>query len=150
MILKQKALKNKEIIKHLMVALAIFVSIYLNASNPVNLFFAFDDTVCIEQVDTTEYEIIIMEPGFESWLIGNAFPKWYYTNNYYRNKNHFFVADWNNRAIQSMHELPFEQQIFYDPSVDYGLEINYKLYWFFKYMEHKYDIKFRGVGKDSF
>lgn len=106
------------------------------------------DTLLIPGGDSTEYDIIIIEVGYENWLITNAQPKWYYSNEYYRNKNQFYVIDWNNRVIESMGRPPFEEQIFYNPNIDYGLDVNYKLYWYFKFMEHKYDVKLRGGGKD--
>lgn len=108
------------------------------------------DTLSIQESDTTEYEIIIIEQGFDNWMVTNAKPKWYYTKEYYENRNRFFVIDWNNRIIETMARQPFEERIDYHPNIDYGLEVNYKLYWYFKFMEHKYGINLRGVGKDSF
>jgi hypothetical protein len=108
----------------------------------------FPDTLSIQESDTTEYEILIIETGYENWMATNARPKWYYSNEYYRNKNRFFVIDWNNRVLETMHTPPFEDRIEYNPHIDYGLDVNYKLYWYFKFMEHKYGINLRGSGKD--
>ena len=105
------------------------------------------DTLSIKEGDTTEYEIIIIEPGFESWMVTNARPRWYYTQQFYENRNKIYVNDWNTRVIETMSQPPFEERIEYNPNVDYGLEVNYQLYWYFKYLEHKYGITLRGPGR---
>lgn len=106
------------------------------------------DTVSIQKGDTTEYEVIVIEQGYDSWMATNAKPRWYYTKEYYENRNRFFVIDWNNRVIETMARPPFDERIEYNPNIDYGLEVNYKLYWYFKFMEHKYGINLRGPGRD--
>ena len=101
------------------------------------------DTLNISKGDTTEYEILVIETGYENWMTTNAKPKWYYTNEYYRNKNQFYVINWNNRVNETMHAPPYEETIEYNPNIDYGIDVNYQLYWYFKFMEHKYGIKLR-------
>ena len=138
--------------KLVIIIATLIVSLHIYAIGPSDLdsqLFS-SDTISINQADSTEYDIIIIETGYDNWILTNAKPKWYYTNDYYRNKNLFFVSDWNNRVISSMHRPPFEEQIMYNPNTDYGLDVNYKLYWYFKFMEHKYGIKLNGGGKDSF
>jgi hypothetical protein len=98
------------------------------------------DSLSIKSIDSTEYEITIIEPGFDSWLIGHAKPRWYYSNEYYRNKNNFLVSEWNSRVRETMRQQPYEYLIEYSPGIDYGLEVNYQLYWYFRYIENKYNI----------
>lgn len=98
------------------------------------------DSLSIKPIDSTEYEITIIEPGFDSWLITNARPRWYYSNEYYRNKNTFLVSKWNNRVRETMRQEPYEYLIEYSPGIDYGLEVNYQLYWYFRYIEKEYGI----------
>lgn len=98
------------------------------------------DTLNITTTDSTEYEITIVEPGFDSWLIGHAKPLWYFSNDYYRNKNNFLVAKWNNRVLETMYQEPYDYLIDYLPNIDYGLEVNYQLYWYFRYIENKYNV----------
>jgi hypothetical protein len=131
-------------------AMIFSFSIYAIGPSGINSQMIASDSISINQADSLEYDIIITEVGYDNWLITNAQPKWYYTNEYYRNKNQFYVIDWNNRVIQYMGRPPFEEQIFYDPNIDYGLDVNYKLYWYFRFMEHKYDIRLNGGGKGSF
>jgi len=106
------------------------------------------DTLIIAQGDTTEYEILIIETGYENWMATNAKPKWFYTNEYYMNKNQFYVVNWNNRVIETMHKPPYEEMIDYNPTIDYGLDVNYQLFWYFKFIEYKYNINLRGSGRD--
>ncbi|NCA85823.1 MAG: hypothetical protein EOM83_09645 [Clostridia bacterium] len=106
------------------------------------------DSLSIKPGDSTEYEITIIDPGFDSWLITNAKPRWYYSNEYYHNKNIFLVSKWNNRVRETMHREPFENLIDYSPNIDYGLEVNYQLYWYFRYIENEYNIDLGIPGAD--
>ncbi len=46
------------------------------------------DTLKIES-DKTEYEILIIEPGFNFWLQSIAKPEGYYSQSYMENRNKF-------------------------------------------------------------
>lgn len=98
------------------------------------------DTVTIEN-DSLEYQIIIFEIGFNTWLQSIAKPRGYYTQNYMENRNRIFVTNWNQRVIQPLRYDPnlYELQINYDPNIDYGYEVNYKLYNYFIYFQRKYN-----------
>ena len=102
-----------------------------------------DEPVVISN-DSLEYEIIVIEQGYSNYLATIAKPKWYYSEAYYSTKNNFYVVEWNARVRQPSRYSPqiYEQQINYDSSVDYGLEVNYKLYYYFKFVEQKYNINF--------
>ena len=97
------------------------------------------DTVVIAN-DELEYEIIIIEPGFNAWLLGVAKPEGYYSQEFMENKNQFFVSEWNRRVLQPSVYNPrlYELQIDYSPFIDYGYEVNYKLYNYFLYFQQKY------------
>ncbi|MFN3137361.1 MAG: DUF6146 family protein [Allomuricauda sp.] len=91
--------------------------------------------------DKTEYEIIIIEPGFYTWLNSIARPEGYYSQTFLETRNAVMVMNWNNRVVQpqlwnpNLYELPIN----YDPSIDYGYEVNYKLYNYFIYFQRKYN-----------
>ncbi|MBW8241541.1 hypothetical protein K1F50_01930 [Muricauda oceani] len=91
--------------------------------------------------DETEYEIIIIEPGFNTWLNSIARPEGYYSQSYMENRNAIMVTNWNQRVLNPMRWNPnlYEMQINYDPSIDYGYEVNYKLYNYFIYFQRKYN-----------
>lgn len=98
------------------------------------------DTVKIAS-DSTEYEIIIIDPGFNTWLLSIAKPEGYYSQSYLENRNQIYVINWNQRAMQPLRygDNLYEMQIDYSPSIDYGYEVNYKLYNYFVYFQRKYD-----------
>lgn len=91
--------------------------------------------------DETEYEIIIIEPGFYTWLQSIARPEGYYSQSYLENRNAILVINWNQRVLQPSTYNPnlYEMQINYDPNIDYGYEVNYKLYNYFVYFQRKYN-----------
>ena len=97
------------------------------------------DTVAIEN-PKLEYEIIIIEPGFYNWLQSIAKPEGYYSQSFLESRNQIYVINWNQRVLQPFQYDPnlYEMQINYDPFVDYGYEVNYKLYNYFIYFQRKY------------
>jgi hypothetical protein len=99
------------------------------------------DTIRIVN-EELEYEIIIFEIGFESWLVTQR-PMTYYSNNTLAIRNNFNVVEWNNRVLEPSRYNPnlYEQQINYDPQIDYGIEVNYKLFMYFKFFQERYNQK---------
>ncbi|GLU45076.1 DUF6146 family protein [Allomuricauda sp. NBRC 101325] len=91
--------------------------------------------------EETEYEIIIIEPGFYTWLNSIARPEGYYSQSYLENRNAVMVINWNQRVLDPIRFNPnlYEMQINYDPNIDYGYEVNYKLYNYFIYFQRKYN-----------
>jgi hypothetical protein len=100
------------------------------------------DTVRISN-DSIEYEIIIIEPGFNGWLISQP-PKGYYGISYLETRNRQYVTEYNNRVYApGFNKNLYVQPINYDPNISYGLEVNYLLYNYFKYFEITYNQKLR-------
>lgn len=97
------------------------------------------DTIRIAS-DETEYEIIIIEPGFNYWLKSIARPEGYYSQSFLESRNEIYVLNWNQRVLQPRQYDPnlYELQINYDSFTDYGYEVNYKLYNYFLYFQRKY------------
>lgn len=97
------------------------------------------DTVRIAN-DELEYEIIIFEPGFNTWVQTTARPRGYYEQNYLETRNQVLVNEWNNRVLQPQRydTSLYEMQINYDNNIDYGYEVNYLLYNYFVYFQLKY------------
>ncbi|MGV8947264.1 MAG: DUF6146 family protein [Lutibacter sp.] len=94
--------------------------------------------------DSLEYEIMITDIGFETYLNTTARPMSFYSQEYYETKNKFYVTEWNSRALNPFKYRSdiYENQIDYDFNIDYGLEVNYKLYNYFKFVEYKYRQRF--------
>lgn len=97
------------------------------------------DTIEIAN-EETEYQIIIIEPGFNIWLQSIARPEGYYSQSFMESRNQLMVMEWNRRVLQPMQFNPnlYELQIDYQQGIDYGYEVNYKLYNYFIYFQRKY------------
>lgn len=96
------------------------------------------DTIKIEN-EKLDYQIIIMEIGFDQWLSTQK-PETYYTQSYLEIKNNFYVMEWNRRVLSPTYYNPniYQQLIDYDHKNDYGLEVNYKLFMYFQFIQFKY------------
>ena len=96
--------------------------------------------------DSIEYQIIIDDIGYESFLMMQK-PIDFYSKKYYENWNRYYVVDWNSKVQSSIYHSSRYQDVFdiyinYDYTVDYGTEVNYKLYYYFLFIESKYRLKF--------
>lgn len=98
------------------------------------------DTIRIADEDS-DYEIIIIEPGFNSWLAGRAKPRGFYSQQFLENRNAQYVVAWNNRVLDptNYNSRLYEMQIDYNTTLDYGYEVNYLLYYYFIYFQMNYD-----------
>lgn len=94
------------------------------------------DTVRIAN-DDLEYEVIIIDPGFNTWLVSQARPRGFYSESYLEGRNQIYVTEWNNRAMQPQRYNPnlYEMQINYDRSIHYGYEVNYLIYNYMIYFQ---------------
>jgi len=102
-----------------------------------------NDTVRIAN-DSLQYEIIIIEPGFNLFINSLAKPKGYYSQSYLETKNQVLVQEYNSRVRNPLNYNPnlYIQEINYDPFVNYGYEVNYMLYNYFVYLSHEYNQRF--------
>lgn len=93
--------------------------------------------------DSLEYQVIIIDPGFTSYLSTRAKPMNFHTLEYLEAKNKRYVTTWNSRVINpaSYDSNIYGMSIDYDHKINYGLEVNYKLYWYFKFAEEKYRMR---------
>ncbi|MCD6112942.1 MAG: hypothetical protein J7J86_06705 [Bacteroidales bacterium] len=93
--------------------------------------------------DSCKYEIIITEPGFNSWFETNRKPKWFYSKSYLKYWDYIYTVNWNMKNISERGNInnPFYYYIDYNYNIDYGKEVYYKLYYYFKYIEYKYHKK---------
>ena len=98
-----------------------------------------NDTIRIVN-EELEYEILIIEIGFNNWLVTQP-PMGHFGLNFLENKNRLFVIEYNIRVQQSLTRKLYEQEINYEPTIRYGLEVNYLLYNYFIYFQQKYNQK---------
>ncbi|WP_395044818.1 DUF6146 family protein [Flavobacterium sp.] len=96
------------------------------------------DTIHIKN-EELEYEVIIIDGGYTSWLNSVAQPRGYYSENFLESRNRIFVAEWNNRFLQPQryNSNLYEMQINYNPSIHYGYEVNYLIYNYLIYFQIK-------------
>ncbi len=91
--------------------------------------------------DSSEYEITIIDTEFDLWYLLNYSEAKDHTNEYYRSKNQVGVINWNDNYNRGRYQRVIENYIYFDNSIDYGIEVNRKLYWYFKYTEEKFKIR---------
>lgn len=98
-----------------------------------------NDTIRIAN-DELEYEVLIIDPGFSTWLASRSFPRGYHSQSYLENKNIFYVNEWNNRVMQPQRYNPnlYEMSINYESSINYGYEVNYLIYNYMIYFQNTY------------
>ena len=87
--------------------------------------------------DSLGYEVIIIDPGFNSWLAGNAKPRGFYSESYLESRNQMYVTEWNSRASQPQLYNPnlYELRIDYNRNIHYGYEVNYLIYNYMIYFQ---------------
>jgi len=91
--------------------------------------------------DSTEYKIIVIDPEFDHWYLMNFSQPKDRSNEYYRSKNQIGVSNWNDYFIRNLYPHIIDSSINYDYSVDYGIEVNRILFWYFKYYEDQFKIR---------
>lgn len=101
------------------------------------------DTVRIAN-DEVEYEIMIIDPGFNAFLYGQARPRGYHSLEILEQRNSVYVREWNMRALQPQYSQLYEMQIDYVPTIRYGYEVNYLLYNYFVYFQNRYNQRLGG------
>ncbi len=103
------------------------------------------DTIRIAN-EELEYEIIIIDAGFSSWLASYARPRNFYSQQYLEARNRIWVIEWNSRAMQPsrFNSGIFEMQIDYQSNINYGYEVNYMLFNYLNYVQIRNNIKLGG------
>ena len=111
-----------------------------------NLTASVSDTVRIAN-EELEYEVIIIDNGFNPWLNSIALPRNYYSQTFLENRNQFYITEWNIRAAQPTLYDPFlyEMIINYDRSINYGYEVNYLIYNYMIYFQNRYKQNLFGI-----
>lgn len=91
--------------------------------------------------DSLEYEIIIYDSGFRTYLRRQN-PSSSYNLNYLETKNYQFAAEYNRRVYNSGYSQQlYPNPINYERNVDYGMEVNYLLYNYFIFFQEKFNQK---------
>jgi hypothetical protein len=93
----------------------------------------------LSQGDSVTYELLIFDTGFDSWFHSVRKPEWYYEQSYLETWNQQLVAEWNSlySAGSVRNDCYPETYLDYDNTIDYGKKLNYKLYYYFRYMQER-------------
>lgn len=131
---------------YLSIVLMIFVSACGTSKKAVTVSDDQKEAPVVIANDSLEYEIIIIDPGFNTYLNTIAKPMTYYSQDFLESHNRIYVNEWNNRARNPMRYKAgiYENVIDYNPATDYGLEVNYKLFWYFQFAQRKYNMRLSG------
>lgn len=96
--------------------------------------------------DSLEYELVTFDGKFESWYIMQNVSSKFRSQEYYENWNRQYVDAWNYNSTQPGKSNFFEYIHGYNPTVDYGFELNHKLFYYFQYVENVLKIKILPAG----
>lgn len=104
-----------------------------------------ENSLKFELNEDGDYDIVVFDPQYDIYLKTVALPKEYYSKSYYEQKNRQYVMIWNQRQMQPFVYNPdlYAVSIDLDPTIDYGLEFEYKLFNFFRFIESKYRVRIR-------
>lgn len=90
--------------------------------------------------DSTEYELIISDNNFDTWYLLNYSEAKDHSNEYYRNKNIIASISWDEYYRNGKYEGVVDSYLNYQPQIDYGIELNRKLFWYFKFVEEVHHV----------
>jgi hypothetical protein len=135
-----------KLFKHFALYISIGLFIWACASSPIKKNTTKKEEPVVIANDSLEYEIIIIDIGFNAFLNSIAQPEGFYTQSYLEARNKAWVITWNNRVTNN---IQFNQDIYeniidYQPQIDYGYEVNYKLFNYFLFAQRKYKMNLGG------
>jgi hypothetical protein len=96
--------------------------------------------------DSLEYNLETFDNKFETWYLLHNSPAMYRSQSYYESWNRQYVSAWNIKAMSPGRNGFFEPVVGYEPSVDYGFELNHELFYYFQYVENVLRIKIISNG----
>jgi Family of unknown function (DUF6146) len=125
----------KNIFAFILINFVVISNFSQNAINNKNL--TSSDTIKIAN-EELEYEVTIIDAGFNNWLNSRAYPRKYHSEYFLENKNQLYVSEWNRRVMepQRFDANLYEMQINYDINVHYGYEVNYLIYNYMIYFQN--------------
>jgi hypothetical protein len=97
-------------------------------------------------IDSLEYKLIVLDPNFDSWLVTKPSEN-FYSKEYYAHRNRMYVSEWNQRYMTSRNSWLYDSYIDYNSGTDYGLDLNYKLYYYFLYFEETNHVRLVNFGR---
>ena len=89
--------------------------------------------------DSTQYELIVFDSGFDFWLASHKTVSTQHSNEYYQSMNHQYALEWNRRYASG--DPRINSYIDYNLNKNYGFDFNYKLYMYFRFFEDTNRVK---------
>jgi hypothetical protein len=135
-----------KLLKQLLIIFTFGLFFWACGSSPMNTPAVIKEKPVIIANDSLEYEITIIDVGFTYYLNAIAQPEGFYSQNYLEARNSIWVTTWNMRAqsIGKFNLNIYENIIDYQQNVDYGYEVNYKLFNYFLFAQRKYKMNLGG------
>ncbi|QDP85490.1 hypothetical protein FNJ88_07920 [Chryseobacterium sp. SNU WT5] len=96
--------------------------------------------------DDGEYDLVVFDSQYDYFLSAVARPMNTYTEDYLKSKNRFLVTEWNSLYYSGRNRNIIESSIDYDPTINYGIKYEYKLYQVFAYVRWKYGLRLNGLS----
>jgi hypothetical protein len=126
--------------------LGLSILIYACSSSPLKNGKTIKEEAVVIANDSLEYEVIIFDIGFNTYLNSIAKPAGYYSQNYLENWNNIYVTNWNIRAQNPTRygQNIYQNIIDYSANIDYGMDVNYKLFNYFQFAQWKYKMRLDG------
>jgi hypothetical protein len=90
--------------------------------------------------DSLQHQIIIIDVAFEHWYFSHFSPAQDRSNEYYQSMNRLGTLNWNQYYNSGRYNRIINNYLNYETGTDYGIEVNRKLYWYFKYLESEFKI----------
>jgi hypothetical protein len=135
-----------KIYKQLLLLFSLGILIWACASSPIKKATQEKEEPVVIANDSLEYEVIIIDPGFTNYLNAIAQPRGFYSQKHMETRNFVWVNTWNFRAQNPTRfgGNIYENIIDYQQNIDYGYEVNYKLFNYFLFAQRKYKMSLGG------
>jgi len=90
--------------------------------------------------DSLTYNLLIEDIYFVQWYLLNFDASKDYTHEYYRLKNLAAAQAWNDLYLTGQYRDVINAWLNYLPEVAYDMELDRRLYWYFRYVSTQYGI----------
>ena len=135
-----------KLLKQILLLFVVGVFFWACGASPINNKITEKEEPVVIANDSLEYEITIIDIGFNAFLNSVAQPVGFYSLDYLEARNRVWVLEWNNRARnpQQFNANIYENIVDYQSTIDYGYDVNYKLFNYFLFAQKKYKMNLGG------
>ena len=135
-----------KLLKQFLILFTLCLFVYACGSSPIKNKNTQKEEPVVIANDSLEYEITIIDIGFNTYLNSVAQPRNFYSQNYLEARNRVYVTNWNLRAQNptQYNSNIYENIVDYQSNIDYGYEVNYLLFNYFLFAQQKYKMNLGG------